>query len=611
MAGLSSASRSLNPAFEFVERVLIISDVKDKPIEREGYKITSVPVGVVLIKEKTGFKFTTRVQPFRLAEWDSEDKGNALSGALPSRANLPMLEVFLGGNNFNFIPEGYFQGLRSLRSLSLAESRNLVHGRFPPTWLTLPILSNLISKELFLSNNNLTGTLPKSFAVSRIKKLWLNNQIPEFMANVDGNSFCTHEPQPYDSQVIILLDILKHFGYPYRFASIWYGNNPCYHWTSIRCYEEKITIVDLANQNLSGIISLAFGYLSNLKNLFLNENILQGSILKTLTNLAQLEILDVSHNNLSGNIPKFSSKVKLGSNYNCFLGVSRTIPSSGSPNARAFSLSPGWITNIVLIGMVTIVVVVVVFYMCHAKRTKRIESRGTMSIDIIRRATKDFNEENIVGKLLVYEYMAQGTLAQHLFSCSENGRVPLTWNQRTRIALDVARRVHYLHNLTQETIIHRELKTTNILLGDDMRAKIEDFCLVKIITSDGNRSSFTRVAGTVGYLDPEYIGIYKAFKYIDSASCGMGFHGNADVISKRKVDKFATNDLDWTETILECPVYSPTKEEFEDPLVYLQKIALEASKYCIEFSVSPSLNPAFEFVERVLIISDVKDKPIE
>ena len=68
-----------------------------------------------------------------------------------------------------------------------------------------------------------------------------------------------------------------------------------------------------------------------------------------------------------------------------------------------------------------------------------------------------------------------------------------------------------------------------------------------------------------------------------STSCGMRLHGNADVFSKRKVDKFDTNDLDWTDSIPECPVYSPTKEEFEDPLIYLQKIAPEASKYGIEF----------------------------
>ena len=77
-----------------------------------------------------------------------------------------------------------------------------------------------------------------------------------------------------------------------------------------------------------------------------------------------------------------------------------------------------------------------------------------------------------------------------------------------------------------------------------------------------------------------------------SASCGMRLHGNAesfsrsngassekDVFSKCRVDKFDTSDLEWTEKIPECPVYCPTKEEFEDPLVYLQKIAPEASRY--------------------------------
>lgn len=77
-----------------------------------------------------------------------------------------------------------------------------------------------------------------------------------------------------------------------------------------------------------------------------------------------------------------------------------------------------------------------------------------------------------------------------------------------------------------------------------------------------------------------------------SASCGTRLHGDADQFScsnaalngkklfpKRKVEKFNVSDLDWTDKIAECPVYRPTKDEFEDPLVYLQKIAPEASKY--------------------------------
>ncbi|PIA58686.1 hypothetical protein AQUCO_00500556v1 [Aquilegia coerulea] len=86
---------------------------------------------------------------------------------------------------------------------------------------------------------------------------------------------------------------------------------------------------------------------------------------------------------------------------------------------------------------------------------------------------------------------------------------------------------------------------------------------------------------------------------LKSASCGPRLSGNADsgargsgffkkgAISMRKVDKFGAADLDWTEKIPECPVYYPTKEEFEDPLIYLQKIAPSASKFGICKIVSP------------------------
>lgn len=85
-----------------------------------------------------------------------------------------------------------------------------------------------------------------------------------------------------------------------------------------------------------------------------------------------------------------------------------------------------------------------------------------------------------------------------------------------------------------------------------------------------------------------------------STSCGVRIHGNAnslsrpsgassgmDVFSKRKVSKFDTSDLEWIEKIPECPVYCPTKDEFKDPLGYLQKIAPEASRYGICKIISP------------------------
>ncbi|KAM7489144.1 hypothetical protein LguiB_026628 [Lonicera macranthoides] len=106
-------------------------------------------------------------------------------------------------------------------------------------------------------------------------------------------------------------------------------------------------------------------------------------------------------------------------------------------------------------------------------------------------------------RLLVYEYMPQGTLTQHLFECEQHGYNPLSWKQRVTIALDVGRGVEYLHSLAQQSFIHRDLKPSNILLGDDMRAKVADFGLVKN-TPDGKFSITTRLAGTFGYLAPEY-----------------------------------------------------------------------------------------------------------
>lgn len=123
-------------------------------------------------------------------------------------------------------------------------------------------------------------------------------------------------------------------------------------------------------------------------------------------------------------------------------------------------------------------------------------------------------------RLLVYEYMPQGNLGQHLFECQELGYSPLTWKQRVSIALDVARGVEYLHSLAQQSFIHRDLKPSNILLGDDMRAKVADFGLVKN-APDGKYSVETRLAGTFGYLAPEYAGelILPMSTHVDFTMC--------------------------------------------------------------------------------------------
>ncbi|KAL3323914.1 hypothetical protein AABB24_038207 [Solanum stoloniferum] len=123
-------------------------------------------------------------------------------------------------------------------------------------------------------------------------------------------------------------------------------------------------------------------------------------------------------------------------------------------------------------------------------------------------------------KLLVYEYMPQGTLSSHLFNWAEEGLKPLEWTKRLTIALDVARGVEYLHSLAHQSFIHRDLKPSNILLGDDIRAKVADFGLVRL-APEGKGSIETRIAGTFGYLAPEYAVTGRVTTKVDVFSFGV------------------------------------------------------------------------------------------
>ncbi|CAI9783345.1 unnamed protein product [Fraxinus pennsylvanica] len=123
-------------------------------------------------------------------------------------------------------------------------------------------------------------------------------------------------------------------------------------------------------------------------------------------------------------------------------------------------------------------------------------------------------------RILVYEYMPQGALSEHLFQWKSMKLEPLSWKRRLNIALDVARGLEYLHTFAHQSFIHRDLKSSNILLGDDFRAKISDFGLVKL-APDGEKSVVTRLAGTFGYLAPEYAVTGKITTKADVFSFGV------------------------------------------------------------------------------------------
>lgn len=117
------------------------------------------------------------------------------------------------------------------------------------------------------------------------------------------------------------------------------------------------------------------------------------------------------------------------------------------------------------------------------------------------------NVVNLVGfcyelgeQMLIYEYVPNGTLKD---SITGKSGIKLNWTRRLKIALDSAKGLSYMHELADPPIIHRDIKSTNILLDDNLNAKVADFGLCKQL-GEGKGYVTTQVKGTLGYMDPEY-----------------------------------------------------------------------------------------------------------
>ncbi|KAG0458630.1 hypothetical protein HPP92_021758 [Vanilla planifolia] len=127
--------------------------------------------------------------------------------------------------------------------------------------------------------------------------------------------------------------------------------------------------------------------------------------------------------------------------------------------------------------------------------------------------------ENEGERILVVEYVPNGTLREHL-DCLHGDCLSLA--ARLDIAIDVAHAITYLHMYADHPIIHRDIKSSNILLTENFRAKVADFGFARLGTTEtGVTHISTQVKGTAGYLDPEYLKTYQLTEKSDVYSFGV------------------------------------------------------------------------------------------
>ncbi|KAB2093284.1 hypothetical protein ES319_A02G086100v1 [Gossypium barbadense] len=120
--------------------------------------------------------------------------------------------------------------------------------------------------------------------------------------------------------------------------------------------------------------------------------------------------------------------------------------------------------------------------------------------------------------LLVYEYLRNGSLWDRLHT---SNKMELDWDIRYEIAVGAAKGLEYLHHGCERLVIHRDVKSSNILLDEFMKPRIADFGLAKIVQSNGAKDSTHVIAGTHGYIAPEYGYTYKVNEKSDVYSFGV------------------------------------------------------------------------------------------
>ncbi|KAL0704843.1 hypothetical protein Bca4012_071268 [Brassica carinata] len=160
------------------------------------------------------------------------------------------------------------------------------------------------------------------------------------------------------------------------------------------------------------------------------------------------------------------------------------------------------------------------------KQTKGVLNDFVAEIEIITA----LNHKNVISLLgycfenssllLVYNYLSRGSLEENLHG-NKRVSVAFGWNERYKVAVGIAEALDYLHNSAPQAVIHRDVKSSNILLSDDFEPQLSDFGLAKWASASTTQTIWSDVSGTFGYLAPEYFMYGKMNDKIDVYAYGV------------------------------------------------------------------------------------------
>lgn len=214
------------------------------------------------------------------------------------------------------------------------------------------------------------------------------------------------------------------------------------------------------------------------------------------------------------------------------------------------------------------------------------------------------DDERGIQRLLIYEYMPNGSVESHLSSQSQT---PLSWAMRLKIAQDAAQGLAYLHEEMDFQIIFRDFKSSNILLDEEWNAKLSDFGLARLGPSEGLTHVSTAVVGTMGYAAPEYVQTGRLTSKSDVWSYGVFIYEL--ITGRRPFDRNRPKSeqklLSWVKPFLsdikKFNLILDPRLEGNYHLKSVQRLAIVANRCLVRNPKSrPKMSEVLEMVNRIV-----------